>query len=755
MPKRKHEADDCVVERSPVEAERFQEVAVVGTPPLALEEMGGGPSRYAGLSVDHRLPCTSQEGRLCHIFGSLKAWNSYLWIIGLELEEKSISELSVVKASDGTRLTQLATWKEKVQVGLYLYRLLAGHHCVVEATINDEILADHLDAMCRAIRDSRGLKRITMAFSSPRLRTSLRDFSEAMASLTRLESLSLDGDVPGAFLADLAPMLAGTASLKVLRAADIRVENPPVCAFRRGLFENTSVTELSLTTKVLDDGSRCYGPGNLDLGLASYLRANTKLTSLSITAPRDSSEIDVWTICLALSENVVLTRLDLDLNTLSSDYAAPINSLLHSSKTLRCFSLKYKFVDRSCAVDSEYRDLEDVPSPMRYCSQCRKTHPEVTEYVRPWIKALLTDGTSLKVLTLSMWAFCLLECQGIVRAMAGTKSPEKFIVTDLNRNTLQVCSALSENGAQERVLVNSRCIVYYPDVGNPPWRSGAAALPFGILQAAVPQVTTTAHLTEITLQVFSILCATGTTDPASTAIVQLIERAPCVKYLVLCLQRGCCSECWNRCASAICDAVCRNSTIEALSVHFSRRCRLDMAPLASLLHQSRTLRSFTLEPPCHDAFTEFLTKLLKPEFENNYALQRLKFYYQGDDMMNERLAIQGIVHRNRELQKHAAAYVAGTRAKYAADAFEKLFKFPTLIEELQSAMFVQEARAKQLVAESALRLAQFLEFMCLAGVVFDRVECNPTDDGRTQLDDLPELCLRRIRQFLRLSDVQD
>ncbi|KAK8769460.1 hypothetical protein V5799_014073, partial [Amblyomma americanum] len=541
--KRKLEQDDCVVERGPVEVDLLEEVAVPGATPLVLQKMGGAVSRYAGLSVDHRRPCTSQEGRLCHIFGSLKAWNSFLWMIGMELQEKSVSELSLVKASDGTRLTGSATVNEKVLLRMYLYHLIAEHHCVVEATISDDILADHQDTICHAIRDSRGLKRITLAFGSLRLLFSWAHLAEAIGSMTHLESLSLHGIIHGDLLANLAPMLAASASLTVFHASDMHVRDPPVNVFMEGLSKNRSITELSLTTKALGRGIWRSGSRNRGLGLDTYLRANTSLTSLNITAPRGGTEIDVRTVCTALSENTVLTRLELELHRLKSEYATPIKCLLSSSKTLKYFSLSYQYIDRSGTASNERQYPVDVVSPMQYCPQCRTDHSEVTNRVRPWIIALLTD--------------------------------------------------------------------------------------------------------------------------------------------------------------------------------------------------------------------EFVAELLKPEFEHNYTLHSLKFSYMCGEMMKERLAIQDIVHRNRALTKRAASYVTGTSAKYTADAFEKVSESSALIEELQSVASIEEARANELVAESTLRLADFTEFMRLAGVVFDSVECNPSEDGKVQLADLPELCLRRIRKFLRLSDVLD
>ncbi|KAK8769885.1 hypothetical protein V5799_013651 [Amblyomma americanum] len=263
------------------------------------------------------------------------------------------------------------------------------------------------------------------------------------------------------------------------------------------------------------------------------------------------------------------------------------------------------------------------------------------------------------------------------------------------------------------------------------------------------------NLTRISLQVFSLPCVAGETEPASTPIVELIQGATFIKHLVLSLEWECCPNGWNVCGPAICEAVCQNPSIRTLILFFPRGSGYDLAPVAGLLYRSRGLRKLTLTPPDEEAFAAFITELSKPELANNYSMQDLAFFSPVYKKMTERLAIQDILLKNRALAKRAARFVTGTRVKYTADAFEKVCNFTTLVDELQATAFVEEAEAKELISRCVLRLADFTEFMRLAGVVRDGIECSARDDGKTQLGDLPDLCLRRIRRFLRLNDVLD
>ncbi|KAK8777738.1 hypothetical protein V5799_020929 [Amblyomma americanum] len=177
-----------------------------------------------------------------------------------------------------------------------------------------------------------------------------------------------------------------------------------------------------------------------------------------------------------------------------------------------------------------------------------------------------------------------------------------------------------------------------------------------------------------------------------------------------------------------------------------------MTPLASFLQRRRALSSFILYVPGHKSLAAFFTELSKQELTNNYALHDLRCF---DKWMAERLAIQDILRRNRALAKRAARFVTGTRVKYIPEAFQEVSNSLNLVDELQATAFVEEAQAKDLIARCVLRLAEFTEFMRLAFVVRDGIESSAIDDEKMQLGYLPDLCLRRIRHFLHLSDAPD
>ncbi|KAK8764449.1 hypothetical protein V5799_032942 [Amblyomma americanum] len=604
--------------------------------------------------------------------------------------------------------------------------------------------------MCLALRGCTGLKRLSLdLFPST---VAIPGALEAtVISLTRLESLELSIDWHEHLLGDLVPLLTKTASLKTLRALNGSAHHSANSAFLAGLFQNSSITHLSLSSWILSGDCSALGTRNPHNNLGTYLKQSPSLRSVHISDFTFGPEVDVRTICDALTTNKVLLTLKLEVRTLRLEYAIAVKELLYTNKTLRYFSLTSGYSHYIIGADSDSEGEGDIYDS--FCRRCGIYHHFDADHVKPWISALLENDTSITELKFSLWCFSLLECQAFCRAVTVNKSLKKIILEDFWPHTRKTCRTLSECGLQDRVFVESLFLVQYPGKGTRAMGCSPFAAPFGPFQAAVDRAAMYRGLTNVTLQVYSILCVTGETEPASTPIVQLIQRLTSIKYLVLSLTRNCCNRCWNVCGPAICEAVRRNPSIRNLRFSFAGPRGFDMAPVASLLHRSRTLRKFTMASLSQECLAAFFTELSTSELANNYALQDLSCYHHKRGWVTQLVAIKDILLRNRALAKRAARFVTGTRAKYTADAFEKVSDCSTLVDEVQATAFVEVAQAKELIARCALALTDFTEFMRFAGVVRDVMECSARDDGQTQLDDLPEACLRRIHHFLRLSDV--
>ncbi|KAH7969620.1 hypothetical protein HPB52_020330 [Rhipicephalus sanguineus] len=94
--------------------------------------------------------------------------------------------------------------------------------------------------------------------------------------------------------------------------------------------------------------------------------------------------------------------------------------------------------------------------------------------------------------------------------------------------------------------------------------------------------------------------------------------------------------------------------------------------------------------------------------------------------------------------------------RYSAAALERICKrHAELLEDLAELVEVNVAEIGGMAHRHLNRTASLDEYMRITGVVKERVECHPRDDGRMQLDDLNEDCWRMVRRHLMLDDIEE
>ncbi|KAL1484471.1 hypothetical protein MTO96_032566 [Rhipicephalus appendiculatus] len=137
---------------------------------MALAKSYSSASRTINL-----IPCTSSEGRLCHIFREISHWNEYFGQVGLELRELSPRRLSLVERNDEyvEECADRDMPARMHEVAPLLHHLLTNHHCVDSVAIVTFILLDHQQLMCDALSKSLSLRALKLyplrtAMESPR-----------------------------------------------------------------------------------------------------------------------------------------------------------------------------------------------------------------------------------------------------------------------------------------------------------------------------------------------------------------------------------------------------------------------------------------------------------------------------------------------------------------------------------------------------------------------------------------------------------
>ncbi|XP_037522662.1 uncharacterized protein LOC119399860 [Rhipicephalus sanguineus] len=110
--------------------------------------------------------------------------------------------------------------------------------------------------------------------------------------------------------------------------------------------------------------------------------------------------------------------------------------------------------------------------------------------------------------------------------------------------------------------------------------------------------------------------------------------------------------------------------------------------------------------------------------------------------------------RNSGIVARAARFAKRTMCdRRCASALETLSRHPALVAELAEVLTVTDAEAASLVRTRLSHIQDMNEFMRLAGVVKDRVTCEPREDGCKQLCDLNEDCWRHVMRYLKLDDI--
>ncbi|KAL1430927.1 hypothetical protein MTO96_014772 [Rhipicephalus appendiculatus] len=648
-----------------------------------------------------------------------------------------------------------ATQKEKAQAATLLHWLLTKHRCVKAVSISEDIFSGQEDVVRSALSGSVGVTVVELlAFSSWEL------LSEAVItslnSMRQLKRVNVVIDAPGALFADLAPLIKTSCYVDVLRAIHVntRMNSRGV----RGTFEEWCEKKLlcsvSITALIVPE---LRGRSRANLGSAAFSwRTDQSLTALKVIASKRGPNVDVRAICEAVSANPVLTQLDLELLTLKEEHAAFVKTMMASSNTLKHFGLTYNDADSFYCESYSQRGLDSL-LPQFNCVRCKTIHVPETPRIKLWIEALLQANRSVTELRFSMFAFCTLECRAFLNALSKNSTLKMVTIPVLGQHASEFCKCIKMSKVMRRVTTDILCEVAYPFPLLAPPRNRGSLVPvvFCNLESTLSDVSACQLVTHVQLRVHSFLCLCEKTDATASPLVQLIRRAPALETLVVFVERDCCSECWNAMSRPLCDAVLHNTAIRTLEMNFPKNPAMRLLPLADLLHRNPGLSRFALKAPGNDAFAKFLRHVSKPKLWDNYNLAFVDLRDNGRGLLKEKLMIQSVVDRNLNLATRAARFVGGMRNKDGAEALEKMSGSALLVQKVCDVLRLKKDQALDRITQCLKEIGHMEEFWRLTGVVRNELVCRDSVGGTTQLTDLNAECLRRIRQYLKISDVAE
>ncbi|XP_065282791.1 uncharacterized protein [Dermacentor albipictus] len=179
----------------------------------------------------------------------------------------------------------------------------------------------------------------------------------------------------------------------------------------------------------------------------------------------------------------------------------------------------------------------------------------------------------------------------------------------------------------------------------------------------------------------------------------------------------------------------------------------DLNVLAHGARKSLSLTEFTMTPVCC-GYTRpgKYCKELQSGFERSPGALKEAFNFKNIALAD----ILQATRRNASSLSTASQFVLGQQdALDGADAIEPMHDYPRLLEMVMEGADVTKTDAKKMISSALLRVqnCSLDEFMRIAGVVKERVECLRHSGARRQLTDIDHNSWLHIRRFLKIRDV--
>ncbi|KAL1422939.1 hypothetical protein MTO96_021534 [Rhipicephalus appendiculatus] len=690
-------------------------------------------SHITGSGIINLIPCTSCEGRLCHIFGEISLWNEYFWQVRLELRELSPGRLSLVE-KDEAYVGESANNQDKPEqvhaVATLLHHLLTRHDCFASVAIIPSVFRDHHQLICDALYKSLSLAQLKLC-ALQTAEQSLQNIAGALLVMNHLRELEFqDMRFNSTFIDGLSEFLASTRSLTALSVTRQYFECvEDAVAFLEGLRRNQTITTLSFDTIRLrkDQFHRSIDimvSRRCAVVLSDYFRDNRTLRTLSIgglfTAVAQK-------IVLALTENKTLTKLNFVSLSLEDKDLELILRLLSQTRTLKSFNVIR--CDGSGLSSRAYSGL-----------------------------AALTDNKSLEDLTLDLWKFGANEYGSLFKALASNPCLKKITVPLFKQaDVAEICRAVRETGVQERFFIGTHYVLENTvDALTECKELSSVAVQPEMFHRYEPGIAilsllpSCSHVSSLYLS----LRPDQFKGKVSTLIAQCITDMTALRALELCnLGTPAIGDAFDNARRELAQALYVNKTIRRLTLHGPWLGETEMQTLADTLQFSGTLCKLSFWTRSSSCVTSLMRKL-SPNIASNYTLLDMRLERSlmlGGDWFT----VADVIRRNCTLVMRAAHFVIGRRPKYCAAAAELVQSNPGLVEKVQELASIDEDEAVSRIKKSLKSFSELDDFMRLAGVVKYRVTCHSLDDGQKQLVDIGRDGWLCIRQYIKVGDILD
>ncbi|XP_075533740.1 uncharacterized protein LOC142566745 isoform X1 [Dermacentor variabilis] len=696
---------------------------------LTLAERGGlTEDSRASARLDNLLRCTATPKSTCQLQDHLKKVNDLLFYAKLELRELPAlcGQLGLVSLEE--KYLYMPWGQESIfhQAIALAYQILKTHPCVLHVHIGRDVFSSNGLLICDALKFNRSTRALNIDFRRSVANHNLGDVFCSLKQLEELECLApgLSDELSSA----LSTVVRVSTSLMSLKVAELCMTGSTARAFVAGLKENTTLKELSMHGSVIREA----GPEEF----AQYLRENTSLTKLSVTSDgADSRNSSNW-IAEGLLYNKAIKTVNLNNVQFDQENARLTARTFAENRVIRSFNLV-------------------LCSPPLF-------EPSI-DY-SSWY-APLCNSETLEELSLPMFIWNTAQWVEFFWVASKKDTLKKLSISDLptaNRDMHVLCKVLKESGAEEKVsfgtyFVDSNLDLIYCKAFSDVDLSCSRNI-VGELSCALQEFM---HITSVQMYIrlgdVALVWAVAACVEAATFLRKL--------RLIMWSHYDDPIEDINASWTKIVESLSRNTSIKELDVyvlttssnsgngHVPDQHRVER--LAQVIKSSRTIRRVSLGAGEPGMVTALLRRLSE-EIADNYNLVQVDLYELLDtEAARNYYNVCGTVRRNCGLVTRAAQFARGrTLDRHCAQALERVWRHGGLLEELAEQLSLSVDDTSAIVRRGLRDMEGLHDFMRLARVVRDCVECNPCQDSGPQLDSLNEDCWRLIRRYLRMDDVR-
>ncbi|XP_077536815.1 uncharacterized protein LOC144149153 [Haemaphysalis longicornis] len=695
--------------------------------------------------MDFTLPCGADEPGGCRLAAKLAAWNDFLWPLDAELRETRPGRFAMVGLPSPMLPTAFST--QRRHAGVLAHWFLTKHRCFESVEICQSRMPQKHSLLCDGLRLSHGLRHGKFGYyglddTSPK--DILAAFTSTLTTLDTLEIVSVRfSDVSMGMLCDflgacqvlstlvfrenclcrpkaeaLARSIAGCSSLRKLHVDEVFLMGVTFCSVLGCLVSSSAhLEELVVNRKLLAHGGdypHIFGP--LFLALSEPGPRLEKLTVSNF----DLGQRDLDVLVTALGVNGQLKCLKLLCRGPSQGVCFSLDQVVMRNSSLTDICAKSSLINESSLKALLGAIEANATLQSLVIDDARLTANEATGLLDA-----LTANTTLQKFQLGK--ICQPGLLQFLKTIRCRHLAARLDFAAVYATTSDVISAL-------RSVYSVASVCFEPaDASEPPQLQRLSDAFCG----------NTSFLRSLTVRlpvIDSKLASTLSTELSSGRHLRKV----CLDFPAEPPQVG-----------VLMQGLGKSRRLEELTIRgWTFECA-GAAAFRGMLHATRSVNGVTLEALTR-ASCDHLATELRRGLVSNYTLLNVKFCehpWQGEGD----LGVRKYLRRNQSLLIEASRFIVppASNAKNAAAAFEKLQGSRALVTEVSRLAGLAEEEAAKLLTCRSRYLAE--NFLTVAGVVKEKVECRRTDAGVSgvQIDQIPKDCWLHIRRYLCVEDVLD